>query len=107
MKTEVIYTDGSVSEFHEDGGSSHSGYGAIERLRILTAISALKIYIKYDGNMQLTANGAHNAVKYVIEPLTGKKYKRSMKGKAEALADAEYLLAAIEGAAVVWEGDDE
>ena len=102
MSTEVIYTDGSMSEFHEEGGSSHVGYGAIERLRLLTAISALKIYIKYDGRMQLTANGAQNAIKNVIEPMTGKTYKRSMKGKAEALADAEYLLAVIEGTAVVY-----
>jgi hypothetical protein len=103
MSTEVIYTDGSRSEFHEGGGSSHEGYGAIERLRLLTAISALRTYIKFDGQMQLTRNGAQNAVKNVIEPLTGKSYKRSMNGKREALADAEYLLAAIEGAAVVWE----
>ena len=106
MKTEVIYTDGSMSEFHEEGGSSHVGYGAIERLRLLTAISALKIYIKWDGKMQLTANGAQNSIKNVIEPLTGKSYKRSMNGKREALADAEYLLAAIEGAAVVWDGNE-
>jgi hypothetical protein len=106
MSTEVIYTDGSRSEFHEGGGSSHEGYGAIERLRLLTAISALRTYIKYDGQMQLTRNGAQNSVKNVIEPLTGKSYKRSMNGKREALADAEYLLAAIEGAAVVWDGNE-
>jgi hypothetical protein len=106
MSTEVIYPDGSRSEFHEGGGSSHVGYGAIERLRLLTAISALRTYIKWDGKMQLTANGAQNAIKNVIEPLTGRSYKRSMNGKKEALADAEYLLAAMENAAVVWEDTD-
>lgn len=107
MSTEVIYTDGSRSEFHEGGGSSHEGYGAIERIRLLSAISALKVYIKWNGDMQLTRNGAQNAIKHVIEPLTGKTYKRSMNGKKEALADAKSLLAYIEGTAVVWEGDDE
>jgi hypothetical protein len=103
METEVIYQDGSMSTFH-GGGSSHEGYGAIERLRLLTAISALRIYIKHNGEFQLTRNGAQNAIKNVIEPLTGKTYKRSMKGKAEALADAEYLVASIESSVVMWEG---
>lgn len=102
MNTEVIYADGSRSEFHGNGGSSHDGWAAIERLRLLTAISALRIYIKYDGKMQLTRNGAQNAIKNVIEPWTDKTYKRSMNGKKEALADAEALLASIENAAVVW-----
>ncbi len=102
MSTEVVYADGSMSEFHDGGGASHTGYGAIERLRLLTAISALKIYIKYEGQMQLTRNGAQKAIKNVIEPMTGTTYKRSMKGKKQALADAEALLAYIEGTAVVW-----
>jgi hypothetical protein len=106
MSTEVIYTDGSRSEFHEGGGSSHVGYGAIERVRLLNAIACLRVYIKWNGEMQMTRNGAQNAIKRVIEPLTGKTYKRSMNGKKEALADAEYLLAAIEGAAVVWDGNE-
>ena len=106
MSMEVIYTDGSRSQFHERGGSSHEGYGAIERLRLLTAISALRTYIKFDGKMQLTANGAQNAIKNVIEPWTGKTYKRSMNGKKEALADAEALLASIEITAVVWSEDE-
>lgn len=106
MSTEVIYTDGSRSEFHEGEGASHVGYIAIERLRLLTAISALRTYIKFDGQMQLTRNGAQNAIKNVIEPWTGKSYKRSMNGKKEALADAEALLASIENTAVVW-GEDE
>jgi hypothetical protein len=106
-KTQVLYTDGSLSEFHEGGGSSHTGYGAIERLRLLNAIACLRVYIKWNGEMQMTRNGAQNSIKNVIEPLTGKSYKRSMNGKKEALADAESLLAYIEGTAVVWEDDDE
>ena len=47
------------------------------------------------------------AVKNVIEPLTGKTYKRSRKGKEEALADCEALLAAIESGAVVYVEEDE
>ena len=104
---EVIYEDGSHSEFHDDGGSWHDGHLAIERIRLISAKSALSIYIKTDGRMQLTANGAALAIRNVIEPLTGKKYKRSMKGKEEALADCEYLIWAIENNAVIWEGSDD
>jgi hypothetical protein len=43
------------------------------------------------------------AIENVIAPITGKKYKRSMNGKAEALADAEYLLSTLEDSAVVYE----
>lgn len=102
---EVIYKDGSMSEF--DGrGSFHNGGLAIERIRLLTAKSALDIYIKYEGKMELTRNGARNAIQNVIEPLTGKKYKRSMKGKQEALDDCIQLLAVLEYEAVVYEEED-
>ena len=104
MNTEVIYTDGSMSEF-VDGGSIHDGPLAIERLRLITAKHALSVYLRT--GRQLTANGAHMAVKNVIEPLTGKTYKRSRKGKEEALADCEDLLAAIESGAVVYVEEDE
>ena len=101
MKTEVIYEDGSRSEFR-DGGAFHDGELAIVRLRLITAKSALSIYIKYEGKMELTRGGAQAAIVNVIEPLTGKKYKRSMNGKREALLDCEELLWAIENNAVVW-----
>lgn len=103
MAQEVIYSDTSTSTFHGDGGSFHEGPLAMERLRLITARSALNFYIKYNGKMQLTRNGAQLAIKNVIEPLTGKTYKRSMKGKQEALADCEALLWAIENDAVVYE----
>jgi hypothetical protein len=96
MSTEVIYQDGSMSSFTEGGGSSHNGDLAIERLRLIAAKSALTIYIKYEGKMQLTRNGAQNAIANVIEPLTGKKYKRSMNGKQEALDDCIELLDFLE-----------
>ena len=99
---EVIYKDGSMSEFDERG-SFHNGGLAIERMRLITAKSALKIYINTEGKMQLTRNGAQNAIVNVIEPLTGKKYKRSMKGKQEALADCIELLATLEHEAVIYE----
>ena len=102
---EVIYKDGSMSEFDERG-SFHNGGLAIERMRLLTAKSALDIYIKYQGKMELTRNGARNAIRNVIEPLTGKTYKRSMKGKQEALDDCIYLLAVLEHEAVVYEEED-
>lgn len=105
MTTEVLYEDGSTAVFDDNGGSSHDGYLAIERLRLITAKSALEIYLKYDGKVQLTANGAQMAIKNVIEPLTGKTYKRSLKGKREALEDCLYVLDAIENNAVIWEGE--
>jgi hypothetical protein len=95
MNTEVIYQDGSMSTF-DNRGQFHNGGLAIERLRLITAKSALTIYIKYEGKMQLTRNGAQNAIVNVIEPLTGKKYKRSMKGKQEALDDCLELLDFLE-----------
>ena len=106
MSMEVLYADGSRSEFSAGGGSFHEGDLAILRIQLLTAKSALSIYIKYEGRMQLTHNGAQMAIKNVIEPLTGKTYKRSMNGKREALADCEALLAEIEGTAVVLEDSD-
>jgi len=99
---EVIYADGSHSTF-TNGGSFHDGRLAIERLRLVSARSALKMYIRSNGQFQLTRNGAQMAIKNVIEPITGKKYKRSMKGKAEALADVEQILDMIETQTVVWE----
>ena len=81
----------------------HSGGMAIDRLRLITAMSALDLYIRTDGRMQLTRNGATMAIKNVIEPLTGKTYKRSMNGKREALADAEALLTTIEQGAVIYQ----
>ena len=106
MSTEVIYQDGSMSTFTNGGGSSHHGDLAIHRLRLIAAKSALIIYIKYEGKMELTRNGARNAIKNVIEPLTGKTYKRSMKGKNEALDDCLELLDFIESNTIHYtEGD--
>ncbi len=102
---EVIYADGSQSTFH-GGGSMHTGDLALIRLRLITARSALSIYIKWKGEMQLTRNGATRAIDNVVSPLTGKTYKRSMNGKREALADCEALIWAIENDAVVWEGEE-
>lgn len=102
MSTEVIYPDGSMSTFHEGGGASHSGELAMDRLRLITAMSALQIYIKYNGRMELTRGGAQMAIKNVIEPITGKTYKRSMKGKQEALDDCIALIDMLERSAVVY-----
>lgn len=100
--SEIIYTDGSMSTFHDGGGSSHDGPLAIERLRLIMAKSALRTYIESGGAWQMTRNGAQMAIKNVIEPLTGKTYKRSMNGKREALEDCESLIAQIEGEAVIY-----
>lgn len=103
MNTEVIYPDGSMSTFHEGGGSLHDGPTAIMRLRLIAARSALSTYIRSGGAIQLTRNGAQMSIKNVIEPLTGVTYKRSMKGKEQALADCQALLDDIEAGVVVFE----
>jgi hypothetical protein len=107
MSTEVLYQDGSMSTFHGDGGSSHDGFLAIERLRLLTAKSALEIYIKYEGRIEVTRGGARMAIENVIAPITGRKYRRSMNGKRDALQDCLDLLAMLESGVVVVEVDDE
>ena len=108
MNTEVVYPDGSMSTFHGNGGSFHDGEMAIVRLQLITAISALKIYLKYDGKMQLTRDGHRMAVLNVIEPLTGKRFSTrtgrvTMKSCRAALEEAYSLLEAIERSAVVYE----
>lgn len=107
MAKEVLYPDGSVSSFYEGGGSVHDGAIAMERLRLITAKSAIQIYLKSGGRVELTHGGTNMAVKNVIEPLTGKTYKRSRKGKEEALQDCVDLLNEIERSVVVAEFDDE
>lgn len=107
--TEVIYADGSRSEFREGGGATHDGGTAIDRLRLISARSALQIYLKYGGRMQLTRDGHRLAVINVIEPLSGKRFttasgKVTMKSCREALAECERMIADLETAAVVWEG---
>lgn len=100
MQTEVVYADGSMSTFH-DGGSTHDGMLAIQRLRLLTAHRALSTYIKSNGVFELTRGGANAAIKNVIAPITGKTYKRSMKGKQEAMEDCLSLIAQIEQQTVI------
>ena len=108
MTQEVIYSDGSMSTFHDGGGALHEGMG-ITRLRLISARSALEIYLKYDGRMQLTRNGHRMAVINVIEPLSGKQFstptgKVTKAGCRKALAECERLIAEIENNAVVYDG---
>lgn len=104
METEVIYADGSLSTFTVDGGSFHDGHLAIERLRLIAARRAIKMYV--ETGMQLTRNGWQSAIQNVVEPLTGKTYKRSKQGRIAALHDIEHLLWLIEGQAVAWSEDE-
>ncbi len=105
MTTEVLYPDGSIS-IYSKSGASHEGPAALHQIRLRTAEMALRMYIQTDGRMQLTANGAQNAIKYVIAPVTGKKYKRSMNGKLEAHADCIALLAQDRESCVVVRDDN-
>jgi hypothetical protein len=104
--TEVMYADGSTSQF-DKGGAYHEGQLAILRLQLLTAKSALEIYIKTGGGMQLTRNGATLAIRNVIAPLTDKHYPRSMNGKKQALADCIQIIHGIESGAILLELESE
>lgn len=110
MTTEVIYADSSTSTFHAGGGSSHEGDLAIARLQLITAKHALEMYIKYNGEFQLTRDGHRAAVINVIEPMSGQKFttrsgKVTMKSCREALECCKQMLWAIEHGAVVFEED--
>lgn len=105
MTTEVLYPDGSTSTYTEGGGSFHDGPLAIDRLRLIVAKQALETYIKFDGKFEITRGGARMAINNVIAPITGKKYKRSMNGKRDALADCYQLLMMLEDSVVIYEED--
>ena len=100
---EVIYPDGSMTTVTQ-GHTAHDGYLAIERIRLITAVSAISMYLRT--GMEMTYGGSKAAIDNVIAPLTGKTYKRSKKGKMEALADAEELLAQIEANVIVYETEE-
>lgn len=106
---EVIYKDGSTSTFTE-GGSYHAGELALQRIRLITAKSALKTYL--DRGFEITRDGSWAAVMLVIAPLTGKDYTSGMsqrltkKGKREALDDCLELLATLEYEAVIYDEED-
>lgn len=102
MNTEVIYADGSRSEFTDKGGSFHEGQAAILRLQLITLKSAIEIELVHPGH-RLTRISAYQAIQNVLVPITGRKYKRSSNGKRDALRDVEDLLYLIESGAVVWE----
>jgi hypothetical protein len=104
---EVIYADGSRSEFTEGGGSLHEGDLAIARIQLLHAKAALEIYLKSDGRMQWTRDGHRLAVINVIEPMSGQKFssrtsKVTKKSCREALEACYAMLHAIETGAVIW-----
>ena len=101
---EVVYKDGSTSTFNE-GRACHAGNLAIERIRLITAKSALEFYLRF--GREITRDGSWAAVMNVIAPLTGKDYKSgkrlTVKGKREALSDCKELIAMLEHEAVVYE----
>jgi len=97
---EVIYTDGSTSTFTKGGGSQHVGRVAVSRFQLMTCKMALEC--RLNRGMELTRGGSQSAM-YIIAQATGKTYKRSRKGKEEALADVIALIAEIENNAVIYE----
>ena len=109
MTTEVLYPDGSTSTYTDGGGSFHDGTLAIERLRLITARQAISLYLKH--GFELTRDGSWMAVANVIAPLTEKNYftpsgRLTKKGKREALADCEAMLAELEASVIIYEEDN-
>jgi hypothetical protein len=109
MSTEVMYSDGSISQFYEDGYQTHDGNMALDRLRLITAIHALRTRI--DLGMEITAHGSKLAVINVIEPLSGQSFhtasgRLTAKGRRQALICAEGLLEALESGAVIYKPVD-
>ena len=84
---------------------------AMNRMRLITARSALEVYIRYEGRMQVTRNGHRMAVINVIEPLSGKTFstpsgKVTMKSCRDALAECNRLLNEIDATAIVYDGSE-
>lgn len=91
------FPDGSFVEKHS-AGTTHSGSLAVTRVSLITAVHALKFNV--NTGHEVTRNGSKMAVDYVANS-TGKVYKRSKKGKSEAMQDAQGLVAAIEMGLIV------
>lgn len=110
---EAMFPDGSLAQFFAGGGSVHDGPIAIERLRLITAKSALSVWVRQADQgiparerFQLTRNGHRLAILNVIEPLAGKMFasptgRCSDKACREALAACVAMLAALEDSAVI------
>lgn len=86
------FPDGSFVERHS-AGTTHSGSLAMIRASFITAVSALRFNV--ETGHEVTRNGSKMAVDRVAHT-TGKVYKRSKKGKSEAMQDAQGIVAAIE-----------
>lgn len=110
MTKTIRFDDGSTIEQHSSGtthgGGPREGGGlAMERLRLIMAASALTFNIEH--GHQVTRNGWQAAMGNVIEPLTGKTYKRSRKGKIEALHDCYQMINDIEENTTVTDDGEE
>jgi hypothetical protein len=104
MTKTIRFDDGSTIEQHSSG-TTHGGGLAIDRLRLIMAASALTVNIEH--GYQVTRNGWQAAMGNVIEPLTGKTYKRSKKGKIEALHDCYQMINDIEENVTVTDDGEE
>jgi hypothetical protein len=99
--SEAIYPDGSYSQ-----PGLRAGGMAVRSLSLFAACQALEVYLKWDGAMQLTANGHRKAVINVIEPMTGEKFttpsgKVTKASCRKALAAGRKLLDEIDASRVV------
>lgn len=101
LKWEAVYSDGSYAQ-----PGLRAGGLAVNSLALFSAIQALEVYLKWDGRMQLTANGHRKAVINVIEPMTGQTFttpsgKVTKAGCRKALAAAKALLDQIDADRVI------
>lgn len=69
----------------------------VSPMQLFCLKQAIEIDLRTGGRMQLSRVGsAGTLIKNILEPITGKVYKRSRNGKVDALRDVEAILAAIE-----------
>jgi hypothetical protein len=100
VSTEIIYQDSSTTTVSASG-TMHEGPIAIERIRLLSLKSALKLSIKYP-QLKFGGISIHAAIRNVLTPITNVTYKKSNNGKLLALDHVLCILFLIEDGAVVY-----
>lgn len=60
---------------------------AVEGIRVITLLHAIKIYVETDGKMQMTRMATPGFMRDTATEYTGKKYPRSLRGLIQAYND--------------------
>jgi hypothetical protein len=102
---EALFPDNSTY-----GNGLITGGIAMHRARLVMARQALEVYLRHNGQMQLTRDGHKRAVVFVIEPLSGKTFttpsgRLTKAGCRKALVECQRLLNEIDKDAIVYEDE--